>query len=172
MPCRPVVGGDTTLLQQRNPRVDRIAANRAPFLPPPGCRVDLDDLYEIAVSKNAAHKALGTRFVGVGACAAELELEWRPDLADRDGALAGGVLAELLDHACSLATVMAANGTVRHAGTMSLRVEYLARPAAGAGVRVTGQCEHLGTATAHVRGEVRQAGALVAVARSIIAVSK
>ena len=153
------------------PKVWLIAALRAPFPPPEGCRVDLDVLYRIATVDNAAHAALGTRFVAAGARSAELELDWRSELTDHDGGLANGVLAALLDHACSLATVLAANGAVAYAGTMSLRVEYWRRPAAGAGVRARGECEFLGASSAHLRGEVCQAGTVIALARSIVAVT-
>jgi acyl-coenzyme A thioesterase PaaI-like protein len=111
---------------------------------PAGSAIDPVALYAVATTTNAAHAALGTELLGVFADGASLRLPWRPELADADDGRAWGpgVVAELLDHVCSLAALVALGSAERFGATMSLRVEHGAEPLTGP------------TLVAHARGVV------------------
>jgi acyl-coenzyme A thioesterase PaaI-like protein len=139
---------------------------------PPGARLALDEVWAVAVTGNVAHQRLGTRLVAIDRCGATLEWPWREDLVV-EGRLPNGVVATLLDHACSLASLVALDDVSLFGGTMGLRVEYLRQAPAGGALIARARCHALGTAVAHVAGSVFPAGApetVIAIAACSVAV--
>ncbi len=150
------------------------ASPDAGLIRPDGCHIDLEFLHAVATETNQAHKALGTQLLAIERHGVTIGLPWRSDLAaNSEGTLANGVLATLLDHACSLAAFLSFNGDYRHGGTMSLRVEYVKPLRPYSPVRVRAHCEETTDAVAYVYGAVfhpDMSGELLAIARCTIAV--
>jgi uncharacterized protein (TIGR00369 family) len=108
-------------------------------------------------------RLLGIRCVAVSEGEVSAELTPREDLENGGGTIHGGVLAALLD------TVMGAALHTRLAAgekfaTIDLKVTYLRPLGQASGVmRGTGRVIHAGRRIAYVEGEVRDAGAALAV---------
>jgi acyl-coenzyme A thioesterase PaaI-like protein len=146
---------------------------RDPLARPEGSTLDLARVHAVATTTNRAHHALGTELLALERHGATVGLAWRADLADvADGGLSAGVLACLLDHACSLAALMSADDVVRPGSTMGLRVDHLAAPRPGAAVHVVAECVGRADRVLFVRGEVRdpsEPGRLLAVGTGTVA---
>ena len=80
-----------------------------------------------------------------------LRLPFRRELADRHGGLANGAMSALLDNAGGVA-VFCALDTPCDYSTLSLRVEFIGPPAAGADVYARVECVRLEGYQAHIRG--------------------
>ena len=125
---------------------------------PEGCVLDLGQVLAVATQTNAAHHALGTELLSLERHGVTLGLAWRADLVEVDGGgLANGVLATLLDHACSLAVWLSVNDETNGGATMGVRVDYFAPTEPGMGVHVRAECVHRADYVAFVKGTVFQA---------------
>ncbi len=97
-----------------------------------------------AFDLNRTHRELGTTLVSVGVGEVTIALDWPDELGPASAARwPRWVLAALLDHAASLASVAAAGAITLVGGTMNLGVDYLRPPVAGSTIQVTGRCDHL-----------------------------
>jgi uncharacterized protein (TIGR00369 family) len=102
-----------------------------------------------------SQQALGARFVALEPRAVTLALPWNERLvADPGtGAIAGGAVTTMLDHACGLALVASLGSEARSGGTVDLRVDYLRESSRGRSLTVRGHCYALTEHVAFVRGE-------------------
>tara|TARA_R110002073_G_scaffold45053_2_gene124607 strand:+ start:16469 stop:16951 length:483 start_codon:yes stop_codon:yes gene_type:complete len=73
------------------------------------------------------------------------------DMCDQRGALHRGAITTLLDSNCGLA-ILAYLGDMRPIATIDLRVDFLAKPEAGEGVRGEVECYEVKGDVAYVRG--------------------
>jgi len=122
---------------------------------PDGCTLDLGRVLAVATQTNAAHHAMGTELLSLERHGITLGLAWRDDLVEVEGGgLANGVLATLLDHACSLAAFLSVNDEARGGATMGLRVDYFTPTESGKGVHVRAECLHRAPYVAYVKGTV------------------
>lgn len=96
---------------------------------------------------------LSFRYHGHGDDWCEMTLDWRDDLVvDEDsGALASGAIFSLMDNATSQA-VWVKVGKFRPHATMDMRIDYLRPSPPGAKVYGRGECYHLTSTVAFVRG--------------------
>jgi acyl-coenzyme A thioesterase PaaI-like protein len=118
-----------------------------------GSRLDPARLHAVATQTNAAQRAMGTQLLAIERRAVTIGVAWREDLAAAPGGgLAPGVLAALLDHACSLAALVALDDEDRFGTTMSLRIDYLQPTAAGRAVHARAECVDEGPDVALVHG--------------------
>jgi uncharacterized protein (TIGR00369 family) len=98
-----------------------------------GTRTAVDPLYESRIrqyhSRQAIMKLLGVTVARVQAGIVELQMPSRPNLTQEDGDIHSGIVATVLDSACSYAalTLMPANSSV---ATVEYKVNILA-PASG-----------------------------------------
>jgi uncharacterized protein (TIGR00369 family) len=120
--------------------------------PPVGSTLDLAHVHAVATEANVAHKAMGTELLAVERHGATVALPWRGDLSDAAGGLAPGVLAALLDHACSLAALISLDDEARFGSTMSLHLDYLGPAQPGRPVQARAECFNQATAMVFVRG--------------------
>jgi len=113
----------------------------AGLLLPPGCAIDPEGLRNMA-ERTPAQRALGARLVALGPRSATIGVGWRKDLVEDNagGGLAGGVISTALDQASGLAMMMNFNGQRASAGTVELRLEYMAPPRAGQPVHAHAEC--------------------------------
>jgi len=95
--------------------------------------------------------ALGMEIVGAELNRCVLRLPFRADLADHHGGLANGPITALLDNAGGVATFCALNAEADYS-TLSLRVEFIAAPTAGADVYARVECVRVTGRQVHVRG--------------------
>ena len=103
---------------------------------------------------------LGTELVSTSPGRVVLRQPQRPELANRRGAVHGGVLATLVDSAMARAA-RAVEGVAELGGTIDLHLHFMA-PGTTA-LQVTGWVEHASRNLAFCRAEVHdEAGALVA----------
>jgi acyl-coenzyme A thioesterase PaaI-like protein len=131
-------------------------ARRDPLARPEGSTLDLARVHAVATTTNRAQQALGTELLALERHGVTIGLAWRADLVDEPGGgLAAGVLACLLDHACSLAALMSADDVERPGSTMGLRVDHVAAPTPGQPVLVVAECVGRADRVLFVRGEVR-----------------
>ena len=122
---------------------------------PEGCVLDLGQVLAVATQTNAAHHAMGTELLALERHGVTLGLAWRDDLVEVvGGGLANGVLATLLDHACSLAVWLSLNDPTSGGATMGVRVDYFAPTEPGEGVHVRAECVHRADLVAFVTGIV------------------
>lgn len=98
---------------------------------PEGSTIDLDLVRAVATESNRAQRRMATELLSVRRHGATIAVPWRGDLADETDALASGVVAAMLDHACSLAALLSLDDPARFGTTMSLRVDHLSRPRPG-----------------------------------------
>ncbi len=124
----------------------------SPLTPPAGSTLDLAHVHAVATEANAAHKAMGTELLAVERHGATVALPWRRDLAEAAGGLAPGVLAALLDHACSLAALISLDDEARFGSTMSLHLDYLGPAQPGRRVHAHAECFSQAPAIVFVRG--------------------
>ena len=137
--------------------------------------IDLDLVRAVATEGNRAQRSMGTQLVEVGSRGVTIALPWRADLADAGGGLAPGVLAALLDHACSLAALVALGDPARFGATSSLRVDHLVATPPHRGVQVTATTVHQGPDVVTVHGAVTEPDAadrLVATAVCKVAIAR
>ena len=120
---------------------------------PEGSTIDMALVHAVATKTNRAHGSMGTQLLAVERHGATVALPWREDLTEPSGAIAPGVLAALLDHACSLAALLSLDDPARFGTTMSLRVDYLASARPQLPVHVRGEAIHEGARVMAVRGE-------------------
>ncbi len=121
--------------------------------PSAGSTIDMALVSAVATETNRAHRSMGTELIDVERHGATIQLAWREDLADADGGLAPGVLAALLDHACSLAALVSLDDPALFGTTISLRVDHLEPSAPGRPVRVTAAAVHRGSDLVTVHGK-------------------
>jgi acyl-coenzyme A thioesterase 13 len=109
---------------------------------------------------------LGTRLVSWGDGQARLELEVVPAIQNVNGALHGGAIATLVDHAGTIA-ILAADREGRAGVSTDLNVTFLAAAPGGSTVTADAQVLKIGRTLAFVTVDVRRAGdgALVAQGR-------
>ena len=125
------------------------------LLRPDGCTLDLARVLAVATETNAAHHDMGTELLALERHGVTIGLAWRDDLTETDGGgLANGVMAVLLDHACSLAAFLSVNDESRGGATMGLRVDHLASAQSGKGVHVRAVCVRDTPYVAFVQGSV------------------
>lgn len=124
-----------------------------PFARPPGSTIDLAFVHAVATETNRAQRSMGTQLLAIDRHGATVALPWRDDLADPSGAFAPGVLAALLDHACSLAALLSLDDPARFGTTVNLRVDYLAPVLPAQPVHVRGEAVHEGSQAMAIRGE-------------------
>ena len=87
-----------------------------------------------------------------------LRLPFRAELADSHGGLANGPVTALLDNAGGVAVFCALDAPADYS-TLSLRVEFMTAPAAGADVYARVECVRMVGRQVHIRG-VADCGAL------------
>lgn len=80
-----------------------------------------------------------------------VRLPFRRELADGGGSLANGAVSALLDNAGGVAVFCALDTSLDYS-TLSLRVEFIAPPPAGADVYARVECVRLEGRQAHIRG--------------------
>ena len=114
--------------------------------------IDLALVRAVATETNRAQRSMGTQLIAVERHGVTIELPWRDDLTDADGGLAPGVLAALLDHACSLAALVSLDDPARFGTTISLRVDQLEPATPGRAVRVDALTVHQGEQLLSVHG--------------------
>ena len=125
------------------------------LLRPEGCTLDLVRVLAVATQTNAAHHDMGTELLALERHGVTIGLAWRDDLAEIDGGgLANGVMAVLLDHACSLAAFLSVNDEARGGATMGLRVDHLAPAEPREPVHVQAVCMQQTPYVAFVQGSV------------------
>jgi acyl-coenzyme A thioesterase PaaI-like protein len=128
----------------------------------------------VATQTNVAHRDLGTELLTLERHGVTLALAWRADLVETEGGgIANGVLATLLDHACSLAAFLSVNDERLGGATMGLRVDHLAATVPQQGVHVHAQCVRRAPHVAFVHGRVfhpAKPDDLVAIATCTVAV--
>lgn len=95
--------------------------------------------------------ALGMEIVAADLNCCVLRLPFRAELADHHGGLANGPVAALLDNAGGVA-VFCALDTPTDYSTLSLRVEFITAPAAGADVYARVECVRIAGRQVHIRG--------------------
>jgi uncharacterized protein (TIGR00369 family) len=104
--------------------------------------VDLRDLIEAAMSRPGFIKAIGARLVRCAAGEAELALSPRPDLLQFTGAVHGGVVGALADHAAGgAATTLLPKGHI--AVTAEFKINFLT-PARGEEILARAKVERAG----------------------------
>ena len=93
---------------------------------PTGSTLDPAMVFAVATRTNAAQATLGTQLLDVGANTATIRVPWRADLgaAGATARWADFVVAMLVDHACSLAALIALDDPARWAGSLDLRVDH------------------------------------------------
>ncbi len=119
------------------------------------------------VDRAPFNRWLGLEAVGWEHGAIELRLRTRPEIMGHVaiGALHGGILASILDTACSVAVVTATGESVF---TVDMRVDYL-RPATAEVYTIRARVVRLGRTLATVDAEVEAAdGQKVACARAVL----
>ncbi|MDH4112580.1 MAG: PaaI family thioesterase [Actinomycetota bacterium] len=123
------------------------------------------------VAASPFHASMGISVEAVEKGEVELRLETRPDHANLQGTVHGGVLATLLDTAAGLAVRSAIAPGSRHV-SVNLDVQYLA-PAEGTVVLfATGRIVRMGRRLAFAEAEARDAdGVVLAKAQVTVAVS-
>ena len=95
--------------------------------------------------------ALGLEITAAERNRCVVRLPFRPSLADGDGSLANGAVSALLDNAGGVAVFCALDTSFDYA-TLSLRLEFIAPPPAGADVYARVECVRLEGHQAHIRG--------------------
>jgi acyl-coenzyme A thioesterase PaaI-like protein len=120
---------------------------------PAGSRIDLDELVAVATWTNVAHRLLGTRLLAVERHGVTIGVDWREDLVADVGtaALMSGLIACLVDHACSLAVHVGLDGAPAYGGTIGLRVDHLGPLAPRRGVHARAETHRITTTVAHAR---------------------
>jgi acyl-coenzyme A thioesterase PaaI-like protein len=141
---------------------------------PEGCTLDLEYVLAVATQTNVAHRNLGTELLSLERHGVILGVAWRADLVETDGGgIANGVLATMLDHACSLAAFLSVNDERLGGATMGLRVDHLAAAAPKQGVHVHARCVRRAPHVAFVQGSVFHPDApdhVIAIATCTVAV--
>ena len=117
-------------------------------------RIQPQHIYHNA-TRVPAHQALGTRLVALDSSAVTLGVDWRENLVGdpETGALMGGVVTSLLDHAAGLALLTKGDSVARPGGTMDLRIDYLKPSTRGEAMLVEGECYRMTRHVAFVRGK-------------------
>jgi uncharacterized protein (TIGR00369 family) len=142
-------------MDRMEPSLDKIAWPGVPFPVPPGLALDPVQIMRHGV-RLPAHQVLGTRMLALERDGVTLAVDWREDLVGdpESGALGGGVVTSLLDHATGLSTLtrMAGGGEGRPGGTISLRIDYLKPSTRGRALLVDARCYRLTRQAAFVRG--------------------
>lgn len=131
--------------------------------PPPWTREAL----QARVDRSPFNSWLGLEVLEGGSGSITLRLRTRPDVLGHAAinALHGGVLAAVLDTACSMVVVSATGESVY---TVDLRVDYL-RPATADIYTITARTVRLGRTLATADAEVRVAdGEVVATGRAVL----
>ena len=128
---------------------------------PAGSQLAPAVVFAVATRTNAAQAALGTQLLAVEARGATIRTPWHPDLGadggDRDR-WSNLVVATLVDHACSLAALLALDDAARWGGSLDLRVDYRHPLAASPYLVAHAVCdEHVG-AVLRVRASVSPDG--------------
>lgn len=95
--------------------------------------------------------ALGLEITSAQPNRCVLRVPFRNELVDHHGGLANGAVSALLDNAGGVAVFCALDAPCDYS-TLSLRVEFIASPAAGADVYARVECVRLVGRQAHVRG--------------------
>jgi acyl-coenzyme A thioesterase PaaI-like protein len=123
---------------------------------PVGSKLDLKAIVAVAVETNAAHRTLSTKLLRIEQHAATLGIEWQTDLFGDllGGAWPNGVIASLLDHACSLAALISLDDARRFVATLGLRIDYLRQPNTGVPIHARAECYWTTSAVCLVRGAV------------------
>jgi uncharacterized protein (TIGR00369 family) len=124
-----------------------------PFEVPTGTRTDPSDIYRCAV-RSPAHQVLGTRMLALDPDAVTLSVDWREALVGypETGALMGGVVMSLLDHAAGLALLARLDGEAQAGGTIELRIDFLKPSSRRESIVAVGHCYHLSNLVAFVGG--------------------
>ena len=115
-----------------------------------------EDEIRARVVASAFHASLGISVETVREGAVSLRLEARPEHANLQGTVHGGVLATLLDTAAGLAVRSAIPPGSRHV-TVDLHVQYLAPSSIGR-LQATGRVARLGQRLAFADADVVDAG--------------
>lgn len=134
--------------------VQKIEWPGIPFPVPAELRVVPPLVYHNA-TRVAAHQALGTLILGMETDGVTLAVDWREQLVGdpETGALMGGVVTTMLDHATGLSILMRTDGEVWPGGTLDLRLDYLRPSTRGERLLVQSQCHRLSRHVAFVRGK-------------------
>jgi acyl-coenzyme A thioesterase PaaI-like protein len=141
---------------------------------PAGSSLDLAMILDVAERSNRAHRALGTRLVGLEPNGVVLGIDRLDTAVPGAAEWPNGVITSLLDHACAIAALMTLDDPDRFAGSVGLRVEYLHPGRAGSPLLVRAECVHCTDAVALVHAEAfheDEPAAVVALGRGTIAVS-
>lgn len=113
---------------------------------------------------------LVTISVGNGLCS--MRLPHRPDLAERDGGMATGAVASLIDQACGAAIM---SRLLRISiSTLNLKIDHIRRSTPGHDATAWGHCYKMTDAFAFVRVEVWDSdpSAVFATAQAVFAVKQ
>ncbi|WP_340676365.1 PaaI family thioesterase [Paraperlucidibaca sp.] len=95
--------------------------------------------------------AFGIKVDEAGRGRAVMKMPCVAEVCDKRGALHRGAITTLLDTNCGLA-ILAHLGDMRPIATIDLRVDFIAKPAVGEGVRGEVECYEVKGDVAYVRG--------------------
>lgn len=117
--------------------------------------------------------ALGIEMLSSGDGLAALRMAWRADLSDRDGGVAAGALASLIDHGCG-AAVMSRLGQPLLISTLNLKIDHVRPAEAHCPVTVWAHCYRLIEGKAFVRAEVwdRDSAEVFAAAQGVFSINR
>jgi acyl-coenzyme A thioesterase PaaI-like protein len=103
-----------------------LVLSAAELVLPHGSTLDPALVFAVATRTNAAQAALGTQLLGVEPAGATIRTPWRDDLGTgaSPNRWSNVIVATLIDHACSLAALVALDDVARWAGSLDLRVDY------------------------------------------------
>lgn len=134
--------------------MEKIRVPGLPFPVPVGLRIQPHHIYHNA-TRVPAHQTLRTQMLGMETDSVTLAVDWREDLVGdpETGALMGGVVTSLLDHATGLALFARGDSMARPGGTMDLRIDYHKPSTRGETMIVKGECYRMTRHVAFVRGK-------------------
>lgn len=102
-------------------------------------------------SHHPLFNSFGVEIGLVGRGHAEMSMPYSENLSERRGALHRGTLVTLLDTTCGLA-IFSALGSLKPIATIDLRVDFLRRIPAGAGLRAVVDCIGRTETVAYISG--------------------
>lgn len=117
-------------------------------------------------------KELGLETLSLGDGLCSMRLSCRPDLTDGGGAIAAGVVASLIDHACGGAIMSRSQGL--SISTLNLKIDHVRAPIATCAVTAWAHCYKLSETMAFVRAEAwdREPADIFAAAQGVFAMNR
>jgi uncharacterized protein (TIGR00369 family) len=134
--------------------LEKISVAGLSFPVPAGLKIQPQHIFHNA-TRVPAHQTLRTQMLGMETDSVTLAVDWREELVGdpETGALMGGVVTSLLDHATGLALLARGDAVARPGGTMDLRIDYHKPSTRGETMVVKGECYRMTRHVAFVRGK-------------------